>query len=397
MKLKSIPEDFVVHERSDFTPDPAGRLFVYQLEKRSLATMEALAIIARANGVRTRDLSAAGLKDKHGLTRQLFSSTKPLRLEDDPRIRLDAVGKCAQPLTAACITGNEFVITLRNLNEPEPARMQANAAEITAAGIPNYYDNQRFGGIAHKQGFIGKALARGDFEEACRLHLAAPHRKQSLKDKQNRRMAAEMWGDWETLHRRMRKSPERALVQFLRDNADDPLRWAKCFDRIPPTLRNLFVAAYQSYLYNETLAAFIREHAGEYAELRNRAGLMAFHREPLDAAPELPLPGAGTRLEDWPESRAYLETVLDREGVSLDDLRLEGLDRTRFKASSRNALVFPEGLELGAPEDDDLNPGRLKLTTRFALPRGCFATIITRRLGLDWESAKERSRAAAGE
>ena len=79
MKLKSVPEDFVVEEITDFAPDPAGRFFVYELHKRSLATMEALGILARRNGVPLKQLSAAGLKDKHGSTRQLFSSASTLK------------------------------------------------------------------------------------------------------------------------------------------------------------------------------------------------------------------------------------------------------------------------------------------------------------------------------
>jgi len=381
MKLKSIPEDFIVDELSDFTPDPAGSLFVYRLEKRSLATLEALAIIARANGVRPRDLSAAGLKDKHGLTRQLFSSPRPLRMQDDPRISLTAVGKCVHPLTASSIRGNSFRITMRNLKQEEAERMPLQAGEINQAGIPNYYDNQRFGGIAHGQGFIGRALALGDHEEALRLHLAAPHRKQSLKDKQNRRLARDHWGNWELLHKRMHKSPERALVEFLRDH---PGEWAECFDRIPPTLRTLFVAAYQSYLFNCMVAAFVRDRAPDFITVRNRAGELAFHRTELGIPRELefPLPGGGTRPGDLPEAAPYLQAVLEAEGVTLEDLRLDGLRRTRFKASARRVLMFPDALELTAPAQDDFNPDRLKVAAAFTLPRGSFATIVTRRLAL---------------
>jgi tRNA pseudouridine13 synthase len=388
MKLKSIPEDFVVHELSSYTPDPEGRLFVYELEKRSLATMEALGMLARLNDMRVRDLSAAGLKDKHGLTRQLFSSVKPLRVQEAPGIRVTAVGKCAQPLTAASIRGNAFRVTMRNLHADETERILSNTAEVRAHGVPNYYDNQRFGGIAHGQGFIGKALAGGDFEEALRLHLAAAHRKQSLKDKQNRRLAAKLWGDWDTLHRKMRRSPERALVEFLRDH---PGQWAECFDRIPPTLRTLFVAAYQSFLFNEILNRWVRDHADETVTLKNRAGPITFFRQlkPDTDPAELPLPGGSTNPDDFPHARAYLAEVLANEGVTLESLRLPGLQRTRFKASIRNAVVTPGDLQVSAAKDDDLNPGRFRQTAEFTLPRGSFATIVTRRLVVRWDADGE--------
>jgi tRNA pseudouridine13 synthase len=388
MKLKSIPEDFIVDELTSFAPDSAGRLFVYELEKRSLATMEALSIIARRNGMRVKELSAAGLKDKHGLTRQIFSATRPLKEDTgDERIALRFVGKCAAPLTAAVISGNRFRVVMRNLRAEEAQALPRNGDELLRFGVPNYYDNQRFGGIAHGQGFIGKALALGDYEEALRLHLAAPHRKQSLTDKQNRRLAAKYWGDWETLHRRMKRSPERALVEYLRDNLG---AWAECFDRIPPTLRTMFVAAYQSFLFNQALTRMIQDGAKECSVVRYKAGEIAFHRSlPADLLAQwrdlkLPLPGGSTKLEDYPHAAEHVRAVLEEEGVTLEQLRLPGLQRTRFKAAERAMLVFPQEFALKGPEPDERNQSREKATASFTLPRGSFATIITRRLALQY-------------
>lgn len=387
MKLKSIPEDFVVTEISSFVPDPAGRFFVYELEKRSLATLEALQIIARHADVRATDLSAAGLKDKHGLTRQLFSSPKTLKANlGDERISLRLLGKTRSKLTAGSILGNTFDLTLRNLSDDETALLPRNIDEIQRFGIPNYYDNQRFGGIAHGQGFIAKALALGNFEEALRLHLAAPHRKQNLKDKQNRRLAASHWGDWVTLHSKMQSSSERALVEYL---VSHPADWAGCFERITASLRQLFVAAYQSYLFNETLRRMVEAAAPEIAHVRNKAGMLAFWRSlPDDLLSgwrqlELPLLGPGTRLDDFSESERFVRETLASEGITLAQLSLEGMLRTSFSSATRHALVFPKDLLATKPEPDELNAGRSKLRVSFELPRGCFATIVTRRLVLE--------------
>jgi tRNA pseudouridine13 synthase len=385
MKLKTRPEDFIVEEISNYTPDAAGAHFVYELEKRSLATLEALGIIARRNKLPAKELSAAGLKDKHGLTRQLFSSSKPLKESGDDRLILRFVGKSSAPLTAAIIAGNRFCIVMRDLSEAQVAALARNANEIDLYGIPNYYDNQRFGGIAHGQGFIAKALVRGDFEEAVRLHLAAPHRKQAMRDKQNRRLAIEHWGDWATLHGLMHKSPERALVEFLREH---PGEWGACFERITPSLRTMFIAAYQSFLFNRVLTRIVAAEAADHAFIRNRSGELAFHRrlsvEQLAAWREMQLPllGPSTDVARYPAA-PHVRAVLDEEGIELQQLRLEGLQRTRFKAAERKALMFPSAFTLGDARPDDLNPGRQKADARFELPRGSFATIVTRRLVLE--------------
>jgi len=384
MKLKQRPQDFIVEEISSFAPDASGRFFVYELEKQSLATLEALSILARANGLRPADLSASGLKDKHGSTTQLFSAPKALATNTgDERLKLKFVGKCAQPLTAASIVGNRFALVLRGLREHEVSAIAGNENEVRQCGIPNYYDNQRFGSNAHGEGFIGKAIALGNFEEALRLHLAVPHRKQNMRDKTNRRLAKELWGNWPELHQRMTRSPERALVEFLRDN---PGQFGPAFDRITPSLRVMFVAAYQSLLFNETLAAMVRAQLPAIVDQHNRGGDIPMHRElPPDRAAqwrelELPLLGGSTRLEEFPEAGGFAQEVLRKEGITLDQLRVPGLERTRFKPAGRKALMFADGLHVGSIEPDDLNEGQRKVAVSFTLPRGSFATIVARRL-----------------
>ena len=387
MKLKSRPEDFIVEEVSSFAPDPTGRFFVYELEKQSLSTFEALGIIARQARMRARDLSASGLKDKHGLTRQLFSSPRTLPGElGDERISIKLVGKSTDKLTAGHIVGNRFEITLRNLRQRELDVLPRNIEEMRQFGIPNYYDNQRFGGIAHGQGFIGKALAKGEFEEALRLHLAAPHRKQNLRDKINRKLAAAHWGDWRALHAKMKSSPERALVEYL---IDHPENFVGCFERITPSLRNMFVAAYQSYLFNETLRRVILAAQPDAPIVLNKAGEIAFHRAISDETAEqwreceLPLLGPTTRLDDYPGVSNLVNQVLEQEDLSLSQLALDGLDRTGFRAAARHALMFPQDFECSKPEPDELNEGSYKVVTKFQLGRGSFATIVTRRLVLE--------------
>src|SRR5690606_24604891 len=107
MKLKTRPEEFVVEEVASFSPDADGTHYVYELQKRSLATLAALAMLARHNRLPAKALSAAGLKDKHGLTTQLFSASRPLKPDTgDERMSIRFVGKAAHPLTAAIILGN---------------------------------------------------------------------------------------------------------------------------------------------------------------------------------------------------------------------------------------------------------------------------------------------------
>lgn len=390
MKLRQIPSDFVVTEHNSFTPQATGRHFVYRLDKQSLSTLEALAIIAKRAGLRPKQLSASGLKDKHSQASQLFSADRPLPgdIKDD-RFNITFVGKSDRPLTAAFIDANSFALVLRGLTPEECEVIARNTQELREFGVPNYYDNQRFGSNVHGQGFIAKALVQGRFEEALRLHMAVPHRKQNLRDKQNRRAAQELWGDWQQLRKRMTKSPEQALVAFLCEHPQD---FAACFERITPSLRIMYVAAYQSLIFNEALRLFLEGEAAatglELVRTQNRGGFIPIHRR-LNAPQlhewrklEFPLVAPSTRLEDFPAAQPHVEAVLAREGISLEQLRLKPLPRTRFKPASRKALLFTRDLEVSEIQPDDLNPGRHKVRATFTLPRGSFATIVARRLVL---------------
>jgi tRNA(Glu) U13 pseudouridine synthase TruD len=148
----------------------------------------------------------------------------------------------------------------------------------------------------------------------------------------------------------------------------------------------MFVAAYQSLLFNLALARMVRTELGELIELDNRGGAIPMHRGMTDEQlarwreVELPLVGGSTRLEEFVAAAPHMQAVLDAEGITLELLRLPGLERTRFKAAARRALMFPEELIVAVCEQDELNDGLMKVSASFTLPRGCFATIVARRL-----------------
>ncbi len=71
---------------------------------------------------------------------------------------------------------------------------------------------------------------------------------------------------------------------------------------------------------------------------------------------------------------------LHREGITLADLRVRQLPRMEVHGVTRAALALPERLEVLEETGDDLYPGRSKLKFAFFLPRGCYATLVIKRL-----------------
>ncbi|NNG11875.1 MAG: tRNA pseudouridine(13) synthase TruD, partial [Halobacteria archaeon] len=80
------PEDFQVREIPLLEPAGAGEHVWLFVRKREENTDQVARQLARCAGVRTRDVSYAGLKDRNAVTEQWFSVHLPGRQEPDWRV-----------------------------------------------------------------------------------------------------------------------------------------------------------------------------------------------------------------------------------------------------------------------------------------------------------------------
>ncbi|MGA8890558.1 MAG: tRNA pseudouridine(13) synthase TruD [Anaeromyxobacteraceae bacterium] len=384
MKLKQLPEDFSVSESWRFDPDPRGEWYVYLMDKQKLSTFEAVERLRAAAGIPSADVSYCGLKDKQGRTTQLVA-VRGTRVEmQEPDLRLKPLGRTATALSAANTTSNRFAVTVRDLSEEDVARLPASVAEVRRIGVVDYFDSQRFGSLKHGQGFLVKELMRGDHEGALRNFLARPSELDRTDDARVKQFWKENWGHWE------RKNPYPGadrydlVVRWLRKHPGDFLG---AFLRTEPRWRGLQVFAYQSWLWNEGVKAYLRDVVGveRLVSIRYQAGTLLFPREiDRDLARELrdrtfPLLAPQTTFEDPRVERAAL-SVLAREKQVLADLRVKDAPQIHFDPEERPLLVLPGKLVVGEARKDELNRGRLRVNLAFTLPPGAYATLVVKRL-----------------
>lgn len=146
--IRREPEHFQVDELLPFTPDGAGEHHLLHIEKRDLTTHQLAKIVARFADVPARDVSWAGLKDRHGVTRQWLSVRIPGKVDpdwaklNDDHITLLAAHRHGRKLRTGALLGNRFKIALSSITHPEA--LEARLAEVLK-GVPNYYGEQRFG------------------------------------------------------------------------------------------------------------------------------------------------------------------------------------------------------------------------------------------------------------
>jgi tRNA pseudouridine13 synthase len=199
VKLKTTPEDFVVTEESSLPLVPGPSAFaVYRLTKTSWDTFDLVDLLSRRLKVRREDIRVGGMKDRHGTTEQIISVhgiAAPPDMLAEANFTLRFEGWSEQPLSARDVRGNRFAITLRDLTPAEAARVALNAADAARDGVPNYYDEQRFGSARHGEGFMGKEIFLGRRERALRLWFT-PSKHDDQKTRKMKRTVLESWGQW---------------------------------------------------------------------------------------------------------------------------------------------------------------------------------------------------------
>src|SRR5262249_19658944 len=93
----------------------------------------------------------------------------------------------------------------------------------------------------------------------------------------------------------------------------------------------------------------------------------------------LPLPSARIKPEPGAAWLPVVGEVLKDEGLTLTELKIKGMQKPFFSKGERAACVRPANLahESGP---DELNKRKRKLTLKFELPRGSYATMLVKRL-----------------
>jgi tRNA pseudouridine13 synthase len=383
MKIKGQPDDFQVEEITAVIPSE-GPYALYRLEKRGWSTPDALAALRRRWRVEVRRLSYGGLKDRHAATVQyltIFHGPRRNLHHHDVSVRY--LGQVAAPYTSQDIQANHFRLTLRDLPPAAHPAIEQRLSALAREGVPNYFDDQRFGSVAGAGGeFIARLLVQGRFEDALRLALAAPYEHDRAAQKEEKRLLSAHWGDWPRLKDVLPRGHARSLVDYLRVHPGD---FRGAVARLRPELRGLYLSAYQSHLWNRMLAGWLGTHLRpeQLRPVTLRLGSVPFHHGLDDekrrelAALQLPLPSARLKLEDADPRAELVRAVLTEEGLELRQMQIKGIREMFFSRGERAALCLPRNLTHEFASDEN-HRGRDKLTLSFELPRGCYATLIVK-------------------
>lgn len=149
-RLRSVPEDFQVEEILGYEADGEGEHALLWVEKRGANTDWVARELARFAGVPPVAVGYAGLKDRHAVTRQMFSVQLAGKPDPDwsafphAEVRVLSAARHKRKLKRGALRGNRFVLVLREL-QGDRARAEEVLARLAVRGVPNYFGEQRFG------------------------------------------------------------------------------------------------------------------------------------------------------------------------------------------------------------------------------------------------------------
>jgi tRNA pseudouridine13 synthase len=150
-RLRVENDDFFVDEEPAYAAAGTGDHVFARIEKRGLATMQAVEQLARALGCATRDIGVAGMKDRHAVTRQWISLPPPvtpeavsaLVLQD---VRVLEIARHPHKLRTGHVRANRFRLRVREVGAGAAELARATLGRLARApGAPNWYGEQRFG------------------------------------------------------------------------------------------------------------------------------------------------------------------------------------------------------------------------------------------------------------
>ncbi|MCA9080808.1 MAG: tRNA pseudouridine(13) synthase TruD [Planctomycetaceae bacterium] len=383
MKLRRLPEDFQVDEQTAFHSGPPGPYAVYRLTKRGIGTPEAIEEILRSWNLPRRRIAYGGLKDRHAVTTQHVTIHHgPHRSLRTATLHLEFLGTAARAFTAGDIDANRFHLVLRSLTRDELDGALAALPDIQRTGLPNYFDDQRFGSVTSDGEFVAAAWLKRDYERSLWLAFAAPTPFDQRDEREQKQLLRDHWGDWPACKAALARSHRRSVITFL---ADRPGDFKGAWARVRQDLRSLYLSAFQSQLWNQMAGRWIASATPHTIPIEFKTQILPFPSEvPAEQWAQLqdiklPLP-SGREQASGPIAE-LLNDVLKQHKLETRDLRVRYPKDSFFSKGWRHIAIPMLDLKFHA-DRDELDPDHHKLELDFQLPRGSYATILVKRLML---------------
>ncbi|MAD43245.1 MAG: tRNA pseudouridine(13) synthase TruD [Arcobacter sp.] len=332
--FKQNKDDFVVTEIPLYEFSGEGEHLILKIRKKDLATWDALEIIAKFVGCKSRDIGYAGLKDKNAMTVQTISIHKQyeekLKTFNHPNIKILETTYHNNKIKVGHLKGNKFFIRLKRVNVLDSRKIEAALGSIVTLGMPNYFGFQRFGieGDNYKK---GKAIIEGTLKE----------KRRNLKQMYINAYQSYLFNSWLSKRIEISKLIDAFEPKEIYEKLNLPLDLVKRMKKQEHPLKIMTGDLLSHYPFGKIFTIEDLETESEKFYNRDRVptGLLS-----------------GKRVKNSVDLAYKIEKEYEAP---------TGEDGAR-----RFAWIFPEEVESNYKEDKNW------MELKFTLPKGCYATEL---------------------
>lgn len=344
-----------------------GKYLHFSLYKENKDTMEAISWLSKQVRMNARSFQFAGTKDRRAVTVQRVSVDRVhinAMISAGRTLKSAYIGNFAyrpHPLQLGELTGNEFVITLRDCDFHYPipfeskiilegAEAVVNAAvkNLREHGFINYYGLQRFGTFSIGTEIVGLKMLQGDFRGAVDdildyspASLAAAQNpvtgnidKVSMDD----RARAHALNSYRTTNRSdqallelpRRYAAESSIIRHLSGRPNHREDYLGALKTISRNLRLMYVHAYQSLVWNSAASERWKRFGSSVVE-----GDLVLVNEHIDKGED------AAKAEDIDaDGEAIVLPATDDRAINLDDIFERARVLTKEEAESGKYNIF---------------------------------------------------------
>ena len=152
-RLKAEFADFIVREELGYPLAGEGEFVAVKVRKTNANTLFVGEQLAKFVGISAKNMSYAGLKDRHAVTEQWFclhlagKETPDFSTFECEGIEILEVTRHNRKIRTRALEGNYFELLLRDVVETDELKQRLN--QLQEIGFPNYFTEQRFGRDGH--------------------------------------------------------------------------------------------------------------------------------------------------------------------------------------------------------------------------------------------------------
>nr|WP_241576468.1 tRNA pseudouridine(13) synthase TruD [Rosenbergiella collisarenosi] len=151
--IKQSASDFRVVEDLGYTADQHGEHLLIRLRKTGCNTRFVADALAKFLKIPAREVSYAGMKDRHAVTEQTLCARFPGKEMPSfaafslQGVEILEVARHQRKVRIGGLAGNSFQLVVRDISDKQA--VEQRLAVIAEQGVPNYFGEQRFGRDRH--------------------------------------------------------------------------------------------------------------------------------------------------------------------------------------------------------------------------------------------------------